>query len=361
MNEYDVVIVGAGPAGSTTAYYASKAGANVLLLDKRKEIGHPVQCGEFIPAVDELKEMMPETAALNELFNLEAGLISKRTEAIRIFSPKKKTYEIKFNGYTVERREFDKYLVEKAVKEGAELRTGTTVTGFNGKKLLSKDGEFKGKVVVGADGPLSRVGRWAGLQGPRRLSRCVLCELPGEFPPVVEMYFGSAAPGGYAWIIPKAHGANIGLGVQNWYKKPLKPLLLKFLGSKGLNKEPKFFSAGHVPVSGPVPRTVKGNVLVVGDAAGHVMATNGGGIPIAMICGRIAGNVIGEHLTTQVPLERYETEWRKAVGKELGIALRTKKLADMAFRWDRMLEMSMSMMGARRMSRAMKCRPIFGK
>lgn len=361
MSDYDVVIVGAGPAGSTTAYYASKAGASVLLLDKKKEIGYPVQCGEFIPAVDELREMMPEATDLDELFNLEEGLISKRTENIRIFSPGKKTYEIEFNGYTVERREFDKYLAEKAVKEGAELRTGTTITGFNGKKITSTDGEFKGKVIVGADGPLSRVGRWAGLQGPSKLSRCILCEVPGEFPPVVEMYFGSAAPGGYAWVIPKAHGANVGLGVQKWFKEPLNPLLQKFLRSRGLRMKPKFFSAGHVPVSGPVPRTVKGNVLIVGDAAGHVMATNGGGIPIAMICGRIAGNVIGEHLNGLAPLERYETEWRKMVGRELGIALRTKKLADLVFRWDGMLEMSMAMMGARRMSRAMKCKHLFGK
>jgi len=354
-----VVVVGAGPAGSTTAHYAAKSGLDVLMLDKRKEIGVPVQCGEFIPSQKELANIMPLVPDLNELFSLD-DMISKRTSSIRIFSPRNKAYEFDFEGFSVERRVFDKHLAEKAVEAGAVLRTDSKVTGSKGSTVRVGDEEISAKVIVGADGPLSNVGRWAGLEGPTKYSRCILCEIPGDFPPVVDMFFGNIAPGGYAWIIPKANCANVGLGVQKKFGGSLKPLLLEFLKNNKL-EDARSFSAGSVPVSGPLRETVKGNVLVVGDAAGHIMATNGGGIPIAMVCGRIAGNAIASHILKGSPLSFYDTEWRKAVGKELDTAYRTKTLADLVFGRDLALEMAMNLMGSDRMSKLIKCKPIIGK
>jgi digeranylgeranylglycerophospholipid reductase len=155
MEEFDVVVVGAGPAGSTTALYAAKAGLNVLLLDKRKEIGVPVQCGEFIPSQKELANIMPGVAALEELFSLD-DFISKRTSSIRIYSPRNKAYEFEFEGFSVERRVFDKHLVENAVTAGAELRTSSKVTGLEGNVVTTTKKKHSAKIIVGADGPLSR-------------------------------------------------------------------------------------------------------------------------------------------------------------------------------------------------------------
>jgi digeranylgeranylglycerophospholipid reductase len=174
------------------------------------------------------------------------------------------------------------------------------------------------------------------------------------------MYFGNIAPGGYAWIIPKSDCANVGLGVQNKFRGPLKPLLLEFLKTNKLDNA-RSFSAGSVPVSGPLQQTVNGNVLVVGDAAGHIMATNGGGIPIAMVCGRIAGNAIASNILKGSSLANYDSEWRKAVGQELATAYRTKTIADMVFGRDLALEMAMNLMGPDRMSKVIKCKPIIGK
>jgi len=360
MNQYDVIVVGAGPAGSTTAAYAAGNDLDVLLLDKKKEIGNPVQCGEFLPSAEEMKRIMPKENNHEELFALDEGLISKRTDRIKIYSPKLKVYDLKFDGFSVERKYFDKFLAGKAVKNGAELKTDTIVTSLNGNKVVTKSGEeFIGKVIVGADGYRSKIAEMAGFEIPDTLYRCMLCEIPGDFEPTVEMYFGTIAPGGYAWIIPKKDSANIGLGVQNRGIHPLKELLIKFLKSKNIETKPRFWSAGYVPVSGPIPQTVKGNVLVVGDAAGQVMATNGGGIPISMICGRIAGNIIGQHFQTGQSLETYETEWRKSVGRELEISLKTKRMADIFFKKDWALEIAMSMMGEKRMDRAIKCKPVF--
>ena len=359
MEPFDVVVVGAGPAGSTTARFAASGGLSVLLLDKRGEIGHPVQCGEFIPSMEELANIIPRVSNLEELFSLD-GQISKRTSSIRIFSPRNRVYEFAFGGFSVERRRFDKHLAELAVAAGAELRVGVKVTGVKGNSVIAGDEEIRARVIVGADGPSSNVGRWVGLIGPTKFSRCVLCEVPGDFPPVVKMFFGNVAPGGYAWIIPKADKANVGLGIQKDGVQ-LKPLLMDFLKSRGL-KEPINFSAGIVPVSGTLARTVKGNVLVVGDAAGHIMATNGGGIPIAMVCGRIAGRTISAHLSKGTPLEMYDSGWRRAVGKELNTAFHTKTLADLVLGRNLLaLEVTMNAMGSDRMSWAVKCKSIVSK
>ena len=359
MDSYDVVVVGAGPAGSTTAYYAAKKQLSVLIIEKRKEIGHPVQCGEFLPAIDELKYIMPRVKDLDDLFSFEEKMISKRIRSIRILSPKKKAYELDFKGFSVERREFDKYLVNKATQIGAELKTDTKFIRIENGNVITSKGDFSARVIVGGDGYSSGVARSVGLEGPKKLSPCVLCEIPGDFEPVVEMHFGNIAPGGYAWIIPKKDSANVGLGVQGKGEKTLKSLLQKFLKSKKLDVEPRYWSGGQVPISGPIPQTVKDNVVIVGDAAGHVMATNGGGIPIAMVCGRIAGNVIGNHINSGAPLKNYETEWRRGVGKELNAALRTKRLADIFFKREKFLENAMAIMGPDRMNRAVNCKPIF--
>ena len=137
-------------------------------------------------------------------------------------------------------------------------------------------------------------------------------------------------------------------------------LLAEYRKQLGIDAAPDYLCAGYVPMSGPVENTVKGSVILVGDAAGQVMATNGGGIPIAMVCGRIAGNAIGRHINEGLPLERYDAEWRRVVGAELANAVRTKRLADRFFNWNTGLELAMRLLGNKRIERAVKCRPIFG-
>ena len=114
-----------------------------------------------------------------------------------------------------------------------------------------------------------------------------------------------------------------------------------------------------MPVQGPPPRTVAGNAMLVGDAAGMVMATNGGGNNVAMIAGRIAGNTAADHLLDGTPLDAYEARWRSAVGGPLAQGVRIKHLADRFFGSDRLLELSMVLLGRRRMARAIRCQPLF--
>ena len=116
-----------------------------------------------------------------------------------------------------------------------------------------------------------------------------------------------------------------------------------------------------MPSEGPIPKTVSGNGMVVGDAAGHVISVNGGGIPLARIAGRICGNIAADNIVSGRPLQDYEVEWRRVMEKPLKTAAFNKKLADtFAFsgpEW--MVTMCMGILGKRRMNNLIRCKRIF--
>lgn len=352
--------MGAGPAGTTTARHIASRGLKVLVLDKREEIGVPVQCGEFLADRDEITRIFPLAKGLDELDCVPPEVIQRRISAISIFSPKGKEYRIPFSGFTVNRDALDKHLASLAEKAGAEIETGTVVKGLSGNGVVTSKGRHEAKVIVGADGPRSVIARSANLEPPTETYPALTCQVDGDFGPILEMHFGSVAPGGYGWIIPKNRCANVGLGA--WKRlgdNSLRELFNSFLSQRGFT--PRSVAGGLVPISGPAGKTVSGNVVIVGDAAGHVMATNGGGVNAAMICGRIAGECVGNHLLKNEPLHNYEERWREVVGNPLDIAVRIKRLADRFFGSDFLLEHAMRLLGPRRMARALRCKRLFRK
>jgi len=358
-----VIVVGAGPAGSSTARYAAAAGLRTLLLDRREEIGYPVQCGEYLPTLEEMERLVPLARRQEELFTLpEDDVVALRTHVIEVISPKGRVYPVPFEGYTLQRRAFDKWVAQRAVDEGAELWTETYAWRLRQGKLLTSEGELSAKVYVGADGPFSRIARSAGLPRPAATYPAVTFQARGDLGEKVLMYFGDVAPGGYAWVIPKRGGANVGLGIQRELD-PTAPskLLLRWLDKTPWKDryDPESLTMGNVPMSGPVARTVKGNVLTVGDAAGHVMATNGGGIPIALLCGREAGRAVAAHLLEGRPLEAYEEAWRSIVGRLLAEGVKIKRLADRFWKHPWWLEQAMRLLGRRGANRAIRCQPLF--
>jgi len=355
---YDIVVVGAGPAGSTTARFAAEAGASVLVLERRAQIGVPVRCGELMPDLKEMRDIFPRAGDMSDIFEVPSDLVSLRFDTIRIFSPKNTRYEVPFSGYTTHRDRLDQFFASQAVKAGAEIMTGQRVTRVEGGMVQTDDLSVKAKVIVGADGPLSVVGKAFGLDRSADLCPAVTVQVPGEFEPVPEMYFGTVAPGGYAWVIPKKGCANVGLGVSKKFAKMTVgeyfDEFVKFRGLKAGKPEGKV-----VPMSMPVKRTVAGQAMIVGDAAGQVMAVNGGGIPMARITGKVAGTVAAANVLKGTPLTDYETEWRRQVYKPLRTAARTKVLAELCFGSAWRTETAMKVLGPRRMNNLIRCRPIF--
>lgn len=355
--EVDVLIVGAGPAGSTTARFCAGKGIDVLMIDRRAEIGYPVQCGEFLPVAKEMHDIFPGSMGLEELFKVDGSVVAGEVTAIDLISPSGKVYRCPFEGLTLDRRSYDKSLVKLAVERGARLQTQTSLLSIKDGIAKTTTGDIKAKVIVGADGPRSRTAREAGMRGVSECYPAVTCQADGSFEPVVKMYFGSVAPGGYAWVIPKRKGANVGIGFNSrTLKQRPSELFHRFVVNLGI--EYHDLTMGLVPTSGPVPRTVSGNVLLVGDAAGMVMATNGGGIPTAMIAGRSAGQVIKEHMTGGCSLDRYEGLWRDAMIKPLKTALRTKWMSDVVFRRDLMVDLTMRLLGRNGLNRTIRCKRV---
>lgn len=346
MERFDVVVVGAGPAGSVAARFAAAGGARTLLLDRREELGHPVQCGEFLPAAHELTDLFPCPEAIGAAYDIPPESVLRTTRAMTCVAPTGRRYEFPLEGFVVSRRAFDKQLALRAEGAGAVVRHPAGVTAVVGDEVRLAAGEpVRADVVIGADGPVSVVGRSVGFSVPRMMYRMITASVPGTFSDRIDLYFGRVAPGGYAWVFPRAEDANIGLGVAELAGgASLDRLLEEFARTEGLGA-PSDRTRWWVPI-GPPPRSaVVGRALLVGDAANLVMATNGGGIPTAILSGYWAGTVAAAHLQRGLELAEYDRQWRAALFGPLARAHRLKRVGDRLVAHDRLLALGMRYLG----------------
>ena len=329
---HDVIVIGGGPAGSTVARYAASNGADVLVIDGRDPIGTPLQCGELVPSNDEMRRLCPAVPDMDDLFQTPESAISRRSTKMHLVPPSGKPLKFDFEGLVLNRVAHDEALVELAKLNGAKYLVDSHVDRVEENTVILRNGStFSAKIIVGAGGhndPLRR-DFWdeSSLKIPVKF---VLMD--GDFGDAVELHFGSMAPGGYAWMFPKSSGANIGLGIQRKFARgrSLNEFADEFISNYG--GEVSFRGAGSLPMSGSIRNFVKGNYLLVGDAAGMVLPSNGAGITIAMIGGRIAGQVIAEHLSEGVPLMEYERRWNQQMGKVMRNSKRAFRFGNLMFR-----------------------------
>jgi len=359
--ETDILVVGSGPAGSVTARYAAEKGLKVTMIEQRPEVGVPVRCGELMPSVEEIKGMFPNLVDADELFDMPDNLKMRNIEGIRLVDPKQRAYEFPFTGYTTDRDRFDQCLARKAQDAGAELITSCRFSSASSGVAKTSQGDISYKVIIGADGPGSRTARALGLPKNKNPYPAVTSVAEGDFEPVVQMFFGGVAPGAYGWIIPKAGTANIGVGFSPKFASEggLTAYMDKFTAQHNLTPISKL-EGKFVPSEGPVARTYTDDGMLVGDAAGFVIPVNGGGIPLAMIGGRICAEAAVEHILHDVPLAHYQPAWDNVLGKPLRIAAKNKKLADtFAFHYDWMTGFCMRFLGTRRMGNLIRCKKLF--
>lgn len=311
---YDVVIIGCGPAGSVTARFAAQAGAKVLVVERKQEIGTPVLCGEGISKkVDDFKVLEGKRWIANNM------------DGARIFSPNgtKVTLEAEQagneTGYVLYRDIFDQELARGAARAGAKIMVNAQAVGLlkkNNKisgvkiKHFGEEIDIHSNIVVGADGVESKVGRWAGIKTvlkPKDLETCAQYTLTNidVNRAYCDFYLGKKiAPGGYVWVFPKGKDiANVGIGVLASLSRPGLPkqLLDTFINDHPELKkgQPVRFLAGAVSVCEPY-EAVKDNIMLVGDAARQVDPITGGGLMASIEAGKIAGEVIGEAVEKQV-------------------------------------------------------------
>ena len=358
--DWDAIVIGGGPAGSTAARYAAQGGASVLVIDGRDPIGSPLQCGELVPSNDEMRRLCPDVPDIEDLLRTPEHVISLRTNQMHLVPPSGKPLRYSFEGLVLNRVAHDEELVELARSRGVEYLVGTRVAEINSSTVILADGsQYNAQVIIGAGGhndPL-RKSHWDvdSLNIPVKF---VLVD--GKFDDALELHFGSVAPGGYAWVFPKQGGANIGLGIQRNLAKGRSLNLYSEEFFSRYQGEVIFSGAGSLPMSGTIPKFVKGNHLLVGDAAGMVLPSNGAGITIAMIGGRIAGQVVAEHLRDETPLEEYETRWKKQMGKVMRNSKFAFKLGALMFRSpDWLLNLMFNRLTKPFIWRAVTCRSLF--
>jgi flavin-dependent dehydrogenase len=267
-------------------------------------------------------------------------------------------------------------MAREASKLGAEITLGHPV------RIFGDDGEikvgttepesFEAEVIIAADGFPSMTATSAGLSCDRYTSpqnvatnyQYVMDDVDLESD-VTEMYMGSGiAPGGYGWIIPKsATTANVGIGIRTTFKsRKGKDLLDYFVHTYPLTADRlrpgriRTMIADVLPVDGAVTKTYSDRLLLVGDAAGMVMPTNGGGIPTAMLSGRIAGEVAALHVKKNEPLSSYETRWKKAFGRELSASARVRRFADVFMSHDKLFDYTMRTLRTAGIKKVVTCK-----
>ncbi|NIA28417.1 MAG: geranylgeranyl reductase family protein [Actinobacteria bacterium] len=339
MNKkYDIVVVGAGPAGSTAARFAAQSGASVLLLEKDREIGIPVRCAEGVGE-----------KGLETVVKIKPHWIAQEVSGVTLVSPSEDRVDIESNemGYVLNRKIFDYELAQMAATAGANVLTRAYVHGLlfqNGKaggvrlQHLDSELEVEASIVIGADGIESRVGRWAGLKTKTSMKDMETCaqvtashiDVDGRY---CQFYFSNEKyPGGYLWIFPKGNGlANVGLGISGEYSKHKSPLacLQDFLDARFPHASILTTVAGGVPCSPTLEQIVGDGLMLVGDAAHQANPVSGGGITSGMIAAKIAGQVAGaaiaEGNVSKKRLTEYVNLWNKAEGNKHKVFYKLKK------------------------------------
>lgn len=328
MHSYDMVVIGAGPAGSMAALIAADRGLETLLVERDPVVGTPVRCAEGIDHI-----------GLSHFFEPNPVWISAYIDKYYLVSPDGDYVEMNTDGnigYILDRSVFDKMIAVQALNKGAKVMTGVEAVGMteheNGTRRVSlrDDGnewDVEAKVVIAADGVESRVARWAGIDTTcpvHDMETCAQMVLSG-----IEIdnrafslhFTREFAPGGYAWVFPKgSDSANVGLGISGDIAKDKPPV--KFLDDYIQRYFPdatvKSRTIGGIQCSGGLKRIVADGFMVCGDAAHMANPITGGGIINAMIAGRAAAVTASKALRNGSVAAKNLKEYQKICDDRFG-------------------------------------------
>lgn len=317
--DFDVVIVGAGPVGSTIAYYLASNNLDVCLIDKKTRIGYPLQCAGILSRHIFDNNALPEEVILNEV---KGAFLHTQNQILKVEKDDPQAY-------VIDRIAYDEFLLKRAIENGAQLMNHkvTDVDAENGITYFSK-GQIKSKVIIGCDGYNSVLAEKIGNSANNFPASQILVEISGEsmesfrkshkkHDDYVDTYLLEDVLPGFLWIIPlKDNQYRIGL-FSNQSHKEQNQTLNSFLDA---NFEYEIIEKykGFIPIFNDDNKLADNRLLLIGDAAAQVKPTSGGGLLIAfdackMACKHIVEAVKNDDYDT---LKDYEKEFRHKYNKE---------------------------------------------
>ncbi|MDA8095525.1 MAG: NAD(P)/FAD-dependent oxidoreductase [Betaproteobacteria bacterium] len=320
----DVLVVGLGPAGAAAAAVAAALGLSVLAVERRAEIGVPVQCAEWIPA--------PLGA-----YAQADGVSAQKILGMRTCLPSGAVFRSEARGLMIDRARFDQALAATAERAGARLALSTRLAGLDPGACaariagLRSEREIRFRWLIAADGPHSSVAHALGLKPLETVHARQYTVALNERDQDTSIWLSGDYPGGYAWLFPKGSVANIGLGVDKRFardlKRPLDALHRRLVEEGRVRPGIMSRTGGMIPVGGLRERLVVGSVLLVGDAAGLTHPVSGAGIAAAVISGERAGEAVAQAArgAPEVALAAFEEDVRDQFETTLARAVVRRK------------------------------------
>jgi digeranylgeranylglycerophospholipid reductase len=318
----DALVVGVGPGGAAAAWRGAAAGLEVLAVEKKKRIGEPVQCAEFIPGP------LAEYARGD-------GVLAQAIAGMQTCLPSGAVASSAFPGLMVHRAAFDRALAARAAAAGAEIMPDTALVAVEPdqrKAWLRQDGqtrEIAYRVLIAADGPHSPTARLLGLPAlPVIHTRQYTVALRAPYADT-DIWLSGEFPGGYAWLFPKGGVANLGLGADRRFeadlKAPLERLHARLVRQGRVGAEVLQRTGGAIPVGGLRANLHWKHVLFAGDAAGLTHPITGAGIAAAVQSGERAGLAAAEYIAgCQRALDAYDEDMREQYGPALARAVQRR-------------------------------------
>lgn len=333
---HDVLVVGGGPGGLYTATLLAREGFDVAVLEEHAAPGEPVHCTGVL-AVEAFSEFgLSREPILNALAT--ARFISPSGLSIAYTTPRTEAL-------VIDRALFDQDLHRQAREAGANVVLGTRVNAVDvdstGVTLRAEDRHFRARACVLACGANYSLHRQLGLGLPAAYLRSAQLEMRSARTTDVEVYFGNdVAPQGFAWVVPVERGAERYVRVGLMCEHDPSGHFRRFVAR---NREPLGLTVPCGPDGdvaprqkilplAPIAQTYANRVIAVGDAAGLVKATTGGGIYYSLVSASIGADVLAAALRTNTlesaRLATYQQRWQQRLGPELDAQYSLRELAE---------------------------------
>lgn len=316
MDEFDVLVVGLGPAGAAAATAAAKAGVRVLAVERHPSEGDSAARPEFIPLPLGL-HAHADRVVIQNIAGTRSHLVDG-TDRDNLLP-----------GCVIDRDSFDRALIEFSRTAGANLAFNSTLAGLDAdhsEATLNFSGDLRRihfRALVAADGHQSVVASLLGLPALRKMFTRryrVPLYLPQQ---TVDVWLSPRYPGGYGWLVPAGPDALIGTGMEELYAQEALDALHRQLAQAGVvGSTIHARYAGFVPVEGLRARLAVGNILFAGDAAGMAHPITGFGVYPAVVSGEAAGRAAAEWSAGHLgAIPAYETTMRGQFGEVLARAV----------------------------------------